>query len=153
MRNWQERGRLMKKIFGPIIGVLTFVGILYFLSYVLPPLAEFLGWWFVTSETIKAPLTTGQVILIDLITHGITYLTVGVIFGSIGWWNSECMHYVYIVISEVISLLLALLLRFIIAYYWIIFIVLGLFVLLGILFYFLPKKEVKEEQKDKVFLE
>lgn len=143
----------MKKIFAPIIGALAFLGILYFLSYVLPPLAEFLAWWFVTSETIKAPLTTAQVIIIDLITHGITYLSVRVIFGFIGWWNSECMHYVYVVISEVVSLLLALLLRFIITYYWIIFIILGLLIVLGILFYFLARKKTKEEQKDEVFLE
>ena len=143
----------MKKICASISGVIVVVAILYVLSYVLPPLARFLAWWFVTSETIKAPLTTGQAILIDIITHGITYLSVGAIFGFLGWWNSDCMHYVYVAISEVISLLLALLMRFIINYYWVIFIVLGLLIGLGILFYFLPNKKPKEEQKDEVFLE
>ena len=143
----------MKKIIGPVFGALAGIGILYALSYVLPPIGEFLAWWFVTSETIKTSLTTGQVILIDLITHGITYLSVGAIFGFVGWWNSECMHYVYVAISEIVSLLLALLLRFIITYYWIIFIILGLLIVLGILFYFLAKKKTKEEQKDEVFLE
>ena len=73
----------MKKICASISGVIVVVAILYVLSYVLPPLARFLAWWFVTSETIKAPLTTGQAILIDIITHGITYLSVGAIFGTV----------------------------------------------------------------------
>ena len=143
----------MKKIFSPILGVLAVVGTLFILSYVVPPLLEFFAWWFLTSETIKAPLTTGQAVLIDLITHGITYLCVGAIFGFLGWWNSDCMHYVRITVSEIISLGLALVMRFIITYYWIIFIVLGLLVGLGILFYFLPKKKPKEEQKDEEFFE
>ena len=136
----------MRKVFAPILGILAFVVAIYFLSYVFPPLFEFLAWWFLTKETITAPLSTGQAVLIDIITHAITYISVCVLFGFLGWWNSDAMHVAYVIGSEVISLLLALLLRFIIDYYWILFIVLGLLAAATIVLFILTKKKDKKEE-------
>lgn len=136
----------MRKLFAPVLGILALVVAIFFLSYVVPPLFEFLAWWFLTKETITAPLSTGQAVLIDVITHAITYISVGVLFGFLGWWNSDAMHVVYVIGSEVISLLLALLLRFIIDYYWILFIVLGLLVVAAIVLFILAKKKEKKEE-------
>lgn len=139
----------MRKLFAPFIAIAAFIIAIVFLAYVFPPLMEFLAWWFVTKETVSAPLSIGQTILIDIVTHLITYASVGVIFGFFGWWNKDAMHIVYVVISEVISLLLALLLRFIIDYYWIIFIILGVLLITAIvLFIILKSKEKKEEEDD-----
>ena len=136
----------MRKLFAPFIAVVAFIIAIVFLAYVFPPLMEFLAWRFVTKESVSAPLFTWQTILIDIVTHLITYASVGVIFGFLGWWNKDAMHIVYVVISEVISLLLALLLRFIIEYYWIIFIILGVLLVTAIvLFVILKSKEKKEE--------
>lgn len=136
----------MKKILSPFIAIAVLFAILFFLSYVFPPLMEFLAWWFLTKETITAPLSTGQAVLIDILTHAITYISVGVLFGFLGWWNSDAMHVVYVIGSEVISLLLALLLRFIIDFYWILFIVLGLLVVAAIVLFILAKKKEKKEE-------
>ena len=139
----------MRKLFAPFIAIAAFIIAIVFLAYVFPPLMEFLAWWFVTKEVVSAPLSTGQTILIDIVTHLITYASVGVIFGFLGWWNKDAMHIGYAVISEVISLLLALLLRFIIDYYWIIFIILGVLLITAIvLFIILKSKEKKEEEDD-----
>lgn len=136
----------MKKILAPFIGIAAFFILILFLSYVFPPLIEFLAWWFLTKETITAPLSTGQAVLIDIITHAVMYISVGALFGFLGWWNSDAMHVVYVIGSEVISLLLALLLRFIIDYYWILFIVLGLIVVAAIVLFTLTKKKEKKEE-------
>ena len=136
----------MRKVFAPILGILAVVVTLYFLSYVVPPLFEFLAWWFLTKETVTAPLSTGQAVLIDVITHAVTFISVGVLFGFLGWWNSDVMHVVYVIGSEVISLLLALLLRFIIDYYWILFIILGLLVIAAVVLFILTKKKEKKEE-------
>ena len=142
----------MKKVFAPILGILAFVITIYFLSYVVPPLFEFLAWWFLTKETITAPLSTGQAVLIDIITHVVTYVSVGVLFGFLGWWNSDAMHVAYIIGSEVISILLALLLRFIIDYYWILFIILGLLIVGAIVLYILTKKaDIKNDGKEELY--
>ena len=138
----------MRKLFAPFIAIAAFIIAIVFLAYVFPPLMEFLAWWFVTKEAVSAPLSTGQTILIDIVTHLITYASVGVIFGFLGWWNKDVMHIVYVIVSEVISLLLALLLRFVIDYYWIIFIILGVLLITGIVLFVVLKSKEKKEEKD-----
>jgi len=140
----------MRKVFAPILGILVFVVVIYILSYVVPPLFEFLAWWFLTKETATAPLSTGQAVLIDIITHAIIYIFVGILFGFMGWWDSDVMHVVYVIGSEVVSLLLALLLRFIIHYYWILFIILGLLVVGAVILSILTKKEDNTDTKDEL---
>lgn len=99
------------------------------------------------NEEINAPITTGQAVLIDLITHLITYASVGAIFGSLGWFNGKAMHYGYVIISEVVALGLAILLRFILDYYWIIFIIVGVIVITTITIAIIFKLRNKKKEE------
>ncbi len=111
---------------------------------------EFLAWWFLAKETVSAPLSTGQTVLIDIITHIITYISVGAIFGFLGWFDKKAMHYAYVAISEVVSLGLLVLLRFIIDYYWIIFIILGVLIVTAVtLFVILRTKDKNDNENPK----
>lgn len=114
---------------------------------------EFLAWWFLTKETISAPLSTGQTILIDIITHLITYISVGAIFGFLGWFNGKVMHYAYVGISEVVSLGLLVLMRFIIDYYWVIFIILGVLILTAVVLLIILKIRDKKDKNSKDYAE
>ena len=136
----------MKRLFAPIISIAAFLVVIFILSYVIKPLGDFLAWWFLTKEEINAPITTGQIILIDLITHLITYTSVGVIFGLLGWFNGKAMHYAYVIISEVVALGLAILLRFILDYYWIIFIIVGVIVITTIIVSIILKVRKKKKE-------
>ena len=148
----------MKKLLAPFVGIAAFFILIFFLSYVFPPLMEFLAWWFLTKETISAPLSTGQTVLVDIITHIVTYISVGALFGFLGWFDKKAMHYVYVLISEAVSLGLFVLLRFIIDYYWIIFIILGVLVVVAIALFIILKmrdkgsedgsKEAVEEEEE-----
>lgn len=137
----------MKKLFAPVISIVAFLVLIFILSYVIKPLGDFLAWWFITKEEINAPITTGQAILIDLITHLITYASVGAIFGLLGWFDGKTMHYTYVVISEVVALGLAILLRFILDYYWIIFIIVGVIVITTIIVSIILKVRNKKKEE------
>ena len=138
----------MKRILAPFIGIAAFFILIFFLSYVFPPLMEFLAWWFLTKESISAPLSTGQTVLIDIITHIITYISVGAIFGFLGWFDKKAMHYAYVLISEAVSLGLLILLRFIIDYYWVIFIILGVLVVVAVVLFIILKVRDKDKKDD-----
>ena len=129
----------MKKLFAPFISIGLFILFIYILSYVLEPVANFLAWFFLTKKEVENTLTTGQAILIDIFTHIATYSIVGAIFNALGAFDKNGMHLLYVIISELISLGLAILMRFIIDYYWIIFIILGIMVLTVIGFYLYKK--------------
>ena len=81
----------MKKLFAPIIAFVLFFVIIFILSKVVKTVGEFISWWFITKEEINAPITTGQAILIDIITHLITYASVGAIFVLLGYFDSDAM--------------------------------------------------------------
>lgn len=131
----------MKKLLAPFISIIAFLLIIFIFSYVFPPIANFLAWWFITKEEINAPISTGQAVIIDLITHAITYSAVGMIFSALGWFNGKAMHITYVVISEVIALGLSLLMRFIIDYYWIIFLIMGALLIGAIVLYVLNSRK------------
>lgn len=136
----------MKKLLTPIISAVVFFVLIFILSYIIKPVGDFLAWWFITKEEINAPITTGQAVLIDLITHSITYISVGAIFGLLGKFNGKAMHVAYIIISESISLALAILLRVILDYYWVIFIIVGAIIMMAVLVFIVYK--VKKNKKN-----
>ena len=140
----------MKRLFAPIISFVVFLVVIFILSKVIKPVGDFLAWWFITKEEINAPITTGQAILIDLITHLITYASVGVIFGTIGWFDSDAMHVAYVIISEIIALVLAILLRFFLDYYWVIFIIVGVIVAAAIVILIITKFNRRKKDKKEV---
>ena len=133
----------MKKIFAPLLSIVGLLVAIFVLSYVVPPVAWFLEWYFILKEEITAPITTGQAVIIDLITHLITYSFVGAVFGLFRCWDKDAMRIVYVIISEIVSLGLALLLRAILDYYWILFIILGVFLIGMTVIYIINKKKEK----------
>lgn len=137
----------MKKLFAPVISLVVFLFLIFILSSFIPALANFLAWWFITKEEINAPITTGQAVIIDLITHAITYVSVFIIFATLDWWNSKAMHYIYVVISEVVALGLAILMRFIIDYYWIIFIIIGVVIVASIIITVIIRTQKKKKEE------
>lgn len=130
----------MKKLFEPLISIGLFILVIYILSYVLKPVANFLAWFFLTKKEVEITLTTGQVILIYIFTHIVTFGIVGAVFNVLGVFDKNGMHLLYVIISELISLGLAILMRFTIEYYWIIFIILGIMILIAIGFYLYKKR-------------
>ncbi|MCR5349372.1 MAG: hypothetical protein K6E20_00115 [Acholeplasmatales bacterium] len=140
----------MKRLFAHIISFVVFLIVIFILSKVIKPVGDFLAWWFITKEEINAPISTGQAILIDLITHLITYASVGVIFGLLGWFNGKAMHYTYVIISEVVALGLAILLRFILDYYWILFIIVGVLFVTAVIIYVITKFNRRKKDKKEV---
>ena len=138
----------MKKAFGPILSIIGLLLAAFILSKVVPAVGTFFAWFFITKEEMEAPLTTGEIVIIDIITHLVTYSLVGVIFGFSGKWDKQNMHYVYVIISGVISLGLAVLLRFIIDYYWILLIILGIcLVAVGIILIKIRKNSKAEKDQ------
>lgn len=139
----------MKKLFAPFIAIAALLVFVFIFSYVFPPMANFLTWWFITKEEINAPISTGQAVLIDVITHIITYGAVGALFGYLDWFNGKAMHIAYVIISEVVALGLALLMRFILNYYWIIFIIIGVLLVVAIVLFILTTRKDKKKTKNK----
>lgn len=136
----------MKRFFVSLISLVALFLSIFILTKVIPPLAELWAWFFITKEEVDSTITAGQAILIDFLTHLITYASVGAIFAFLNAWNSQNMHYAYIIISEVISLCLAVLLRFILDYYWIILIILGIILIIGVVMLFLARRKAKTEE-------
>lgn len=139
---------MKNRFLGPIMPIIVLLLVAFIFSKVIPAVESFFEWFFITKEEMSAPLTTGQVIIIDIITHLITYYLVGVLFELSGKWNKRDMHYVSLIISEAVSLGLAVMLRFIIDYYWVLFILWGIFaVALGIVFIKTRKNTKAKEDK------
>lgn len=135
----------MKRVLAPFIALGFLFLLAFFLQNVFPPLVNFLAWFYLTKETISAPITTGQAIAIDIATHFLTYGFVGSLFGFFGWYDKDGMHIVYVIVSEIVSLVLVVLLRFILDYYWILIIILGVLLIGAIALYILTKKKEKKE--------
>ncbi len=87
--------------------------------------------------------------LIDTITHVVTYVAVGALFGYLGWFNRKAMHYAYVIISEMIALSLALLMRFVIDCYWIVLIIIGIFLTIAIMLFVLNLRKDKKNTYNK----
>ena len=135
----KRKKEMIKKIVSVVVSIVAFV-ILFFLLKHLSQIVDFILWFYLLKEGLSAPITTIQVILIDSITHVLTFLFVGSVFAYFGWWNKNTMEALYVIVSEIISLVLIVLVRLFINYYWILFVVLGLFVIALIVFEILKKR-------------
>lgn len=79
----------------------------------------------------------------------IAYSLVGVLFNALGWFNSTAMKIVYFILSTIISFLLSWVIMVLENYLWIIAIVIGVLLILGLgilimLFIYNKKKSVEE---------
>ncbi len=134
----------MKRVISFLFKLAAIVLLLFFLAHLLPPLMDFFAWLFLTKEEAEVPLSSFWSIIIAIAAHLATFSLVGSIFEFLGWFNSSAMKITYVVISEIIALALVLLLRFILDYYWVILIVLAVFVLAGVIVFWLLFRKKKQ---------
>jgi hypothetical protein len=140
----------MNKIFAPFIGIGALLLAAFILAEVVASVAEFFAWFYLTKQELESALSTGQVVAADTLTHIITYTAVGALFSWLRAWDSEKMSAVYFVISEILSLGLIFLLRWLIAYYCIFLTILGVVLTAGVVLIVLNIKRKKEKVQDEV---
>ena len=138
---------MIKKIVSVVASIAAFI-ILFFLLKNLSQIVDFILWFYLLKEGLSAPINTIQVILIDSITHILTFLLVGSVFAYLGWWDKNAMKVLYAIVSEIVSLVLIVLVRFFINYFWVLFIILGLFAIALIVLEIL-KKRISKNKKTK----
>lgn len=59
--------------------------------------------WLVTLNMTQSGISTMGEIFVKVATFAITYTVVGIIFNTIGWFDSDIMKIVYFIISTLIS--------------------------------------------------
>lgn len=109
--------------------------------------------WLITIDSNSPDISIfGQLVA----KHGtwiITYSLVGILFRSLGWFNSTAMKIVYFILSTIISFLLSWLIMVLENYLWIIAIIIGVLLVVGLgvfitLLIYNKKKKAKEETQN-----
>lgn len=90
----------MKKDLGGLLVFVVFV--LLCTSSLFEELAKLLV-WLVTLNMTQSTISSVGEIFVKVATFAITYAVVGIIFKTIGWFNSNVMKFVYFVLSTLIS--------------------------------------------------
>ena len=93
----------MRKLSGLIAGL-----ILLFLlcSVILVDIVEFFTWLLMLQYTSPDTSIVGDVV-VRILTFAVSYTLVGLIFNSLGWFNSKVMSVVYFIISTLLGFVLA----------------------------------------------
>lgn len=114
----------MKKVLAPISGIVTLIIIIWiFQSGIIEWISTFLS-WYIHFRVTTSNLNNIFVLLCKILTWVISYGIVGLIFNSIGLFNSKAMSITYIILSFFINIALTLVLKFLQDYAWIIGIIL-----------------------------
>lgn len=108
--------------------------------------------WLITLQFNSPDISIFDQLVAKYGTWIITYIVVGYIFNTLGWFNSTAMKIVYFIISTIISFLLSWLIMALEKYLWIIVIVIGvvLLILTGVRVTILIIKKKKESKKEEV---
>lgn len=110
----------MRKILTPLFGILTLCILVWIAqSGIIKWLGDFFT-WYINYQVTTSNLNNIFVLIGKILTWVISYLTVGLIFNSIGWFNSKVMSASYAVIAFLVNIFLTLFLKFIQDYAWII---------------------------------
>lgn len=118
----------MKKLFGFLAGIVL---VLLLCSGVFADILKFLTWLF-TIEYITPDTSVAGSIVVKILTFAVSYTLVGIIFNSIGLFNSKVMSFVYLIISTIIGFLLAYIVMIIEKYILVIGIILGVIFIISI---------------------
>ncbi len=59
--------------------------------------------WLIKLDLTSPDVSIGSQIVIKILTFLITYAAVGALFKALGWFDSDAMHIVYVVISTILS--------------------------------------------------
>lgn len=108
--------------------------------------------WLITLQFNLPDISIFDQLIAKYGTWIITYIVVGYIFNTLGWFNSTAMKIVYFIISTIISFLLSWLIMVLENYLWIIAIVIVvvLLILIGVIVTLLIIKRKKELKKEEV---
>lgn len=109
--------------------------------------------WLITIDNNSPDISVFGQLVAKYGTWIITYSLVGVLFKSLGWFNSTAMKIVYFILSTIISFLLSWLIMVLESYLLIISIVIGVVLVIGLgvviaLLIYNKKKSVKEESEN-----
>lgn len=118
----------MKKLFGILAGIVI---VLLLCSGVFADILKFLTWLF-TLEYITPDTSVAGNIIVKILTFAVSYTLVGIIFNSIGLFNSKLMSFVYFIISTIIGFLLAYIVMIIEKYILVIGIILSVIFIISI---------------------
>lgn len=118
----------MKKLLGILAGIVL---VLLLCSGVFADILKFLTWLF-TIEYITPDTSVAGSIVVKILTFAVSYTLVGIIFNSIGLFNSKVMSFVYLIISTIIGFLLAYIVMIIEKYILVIGIILGVIFIISI---------------------
>ena len=132
----------MKKISGLIAGLVL---LLLLCSGIFTNILKFFAWLFTLQYSQPDTSVTGGII-VRILTFAVSYGLVGLIFNSLGWFNSKAMSIAYFVISTLLGFALSYVVMVIEKYIVIIGIVLGV-IALALIAYFIVRAII-ENKKD-----
>ena len=109
--------------------------------------------WLITIDSNSPDISIFGQLVAKYGTWIITYSLVGILFRSLGWFNSTAMKIVYFILSTIISFLLSWLIMVLENYLWIIAIIIGSLLVIGFgvfitLLIYDKKKKAKEETQN-----
>jgi len=105
--------------------------------------------WLITLDLASPTISIIGQIFIKYSTWLITFYIVGVLFKSLGWYNSDAMKIVYFIISTIISFILSWIIMLLEKYLLYIAIILIVFVLTIIVISIIFYKKNKEKTMEK----
>ena len=119
----------MKKTLAAICGLAILIFICT--SGLIEPITKVFVWLITLQHNSPNISVFGQLVA-KYGTWIITYSLVGILFSSLGWFNSGAMKIVYFIVSTIISFLLSWLIMIFEQYLWIIAIIIGCLLLVMI---------------------
>lgn len=135
----------MKKLSGFFAGIVL---VLLLCSGVFADIINFFTWLF-TLEYITPDTSVAGSIIVKVLTFAVTYTLVGIIFNSLGWFNSKVMSTVYFIISTILGFLLAFIVMIIEKYILVIGIILGvIFIISSVLIIIIHIKNKEKVKGD-----
>ena len=129
---------------GKIAGLIALVLFVFFItSGLFEGIMNFFI-WLVTLNATQSNVSMAGEIFVKIATFVVSYTAVGILFNSIGWFNSDAMKLVYFIVSTLVSFALCYVVMLLETY--LLYIVIGLGVLLlliiGIIIFLCFKNKV-----------
>ena len=93
----------MKKALSGLITLIIIVFV--FTSGLIEPLTRFFV-WLVTLNMTQSTVSKAGEIFVKIASFAISYLSVGILFNAIGWFDSDAMKIVYFIVSTIVSFVL-----------------------------------------------
>ena len=111
----------MKRLTGLLAGIVL---LLLLCSGIFADIIKFFSWLF-TLQYITPETSIAGSIIVKVLTFAVSYTLVGLIFNSIGWFNSKLMSIAYFIISTLLGFVLAYIVMLIEKHLLVIGIILG----------------------------